>query len=407
MSFGTAAGAALNARLAEENELKREKIASWYITMPGVPDTEKEKLEKSLKYNAGKSLIRFAIVTFVLSLIWFLGIMIKWDSFENVTGYRLMGKRAVTAVVQEDGRTVSVKDPNVEEHVIYHLTDLGIDPTGYTYGNRLNTYWSKEEDSNCYSLITVLPEKDASRIEGIYDAIMMTGFFAIIVVGLAVFFIRRRSYTGWYRPFYYRMEKFCSNYDIYRMYPGYDTLDAFIAYGNAHPDIFAQQFAGTYLTEDEQKKKKRDIILAVRMSVLILGAIILINVLIVNLGAVADNRKSEARMMKVMEEFQSAVEGEVKPLGEQSEYYNFADMITRAKTSFPGEAIYYKLQTTDEYVTLIITTEKKKNVYLDRYTPIDGNVGDEKTTYKLEISMVSNAIQPDDILHNYTGILEP
>ena len=406
MSFGTAAGTALNARLAEENELKREKIASWYITMPGVPDTEKEKLEKSLKYNAGKSLIRFAIVTFVLSLIWFLGIMIRWDPFENVTGYRLMGKKVVTAVVQEDGRTVSVKDPNVEEHVIYHLTDFGIDPTGYTYGNRLNTYWSKEEDSNCYSLITVLPEKDASHIEGIYDAIMMTVFFMIIVVGLAVFFIRRRIYTGWYRPFYYRMEKFCSNYDIYRMYPGYDTTDAFIAYGNAHPDIFAQQFAGTYLTEDEQKKKKRDIILAVRMSVLILGAIILINVLIVNLGAVADNRKSEARMMKVMEEFQSAVEGEVKPLGEQSEYYNFADMVTRAKTSFPGEAIYYKLQTTDEYVTLIITTEKKKNVYLDRYAPIDGNVGDEKTTYKLEISMVSNAIQPDDILHNYTGILE-
>ncbi len=406
MSFGTAAGTALNARLAEENELKREKIASWYITMPGVPDAEKEKLEKSLKYNAGKSLIRFAIVTFVLSLIWFLDIMIKWDPFENVTGYRLMGKRAVTAVVQEDGRTVSVKDPNVEEHVIYDLTDLGIDPTGYTYGNRLNTYWSKEEDSNCYSLITVLPEKDASHIEGLYDAIMMTGFFAIIVVGLAVFFIRRRSYTGWYRPFYYRMEKFCSNYDIYRMYPGYDTTDAFIAYGNAHPDIFAQQFAGMYLTEDEQKEKKRDIILAVRMSVLILGAIILINVLIVNLGAVADNRKSEARMMKVMEEFQSAVEGEVKPLGEQSEYYNFADMVTRAKASFPGEAIYYKLQTTDEYVTLIITTEKKKNVYLDRYTPIDGNVGDEETTYKLEISMVSNAIQPDDILHNYTGILE-
>lgn len=55
---------------------------------------------------------------------------------------------------------------------------------------------------------------------------------------------------------------------------------------------------------------------------------------------------------------------------------------------------------------LLITTEKKKNVYFDRYTPVDGKVGDEDVAYKLEISMVSDAMQPDDILHNYTGILK-
>ena len=55
---------------------------------------------------------------------------------------------------------------------------------------------------------------------------------------------------------------------------------------------------------------------------------------------------------------------------------------------------------------MIITTEKKKNVYFDRYTPVDGKVGDEDVAYKLEISMVSDAMQPDDILHNYTGILK-
>ena len=49
---------------------------------------------------------------------------------------------------------------------------------------------------------------------------------------------------------------------------------------------------------------------------------------------------------------------------------------------------------------------KKKNVYFDRYMPVDGNVGDEDVVYKLEISMVSDAMQPDDILHNYTGILK-
>ena len=92
--------------------------------------------------------------------------------------------------------------------------------------------------------------------------------------------------------------------------------------------------------------------------------------------------------------------------GDQSEYYNFADMVNRAKESFPGETVYYKLVTTDEYVSLIITTEKKKNVYFDRYTPVDGKVGDEDVAYKLEISMVSDAMQPDDILHNYTGILK-
>ena len=37
--------------------------------------------------------------------------------------------------------------------------------------------------------------------------------------------------------------------------------------------------------------------------------------------------------------------------------------------------------------------------------PVQGSIGDEDTEYKLEIAMVSDAMQPDDILHNYTGIL--
>ena len=47
----------------------------------------------------------------------------------------------------------------------------------------------------------------------------------------------------------------------------------------------------------------------------------------------------------------------------------------------------------------------KTNVYIDRYTPVEGAVGDLNTIYKLEISMVSNVIQPYDVLNNYTGIL--
>ena len=50
-------------------------------------------------------------------------------------------------------------------------------------------------------------------------------------------------------------------------------------------------------------------------------------------------------------------------------------------------------------------TKKKQNVCFDRYVPVQGSIGDEDTEYKLEIAMVSDAMQPDDILHNYTGIL--
>lgn len=61
-------------------------------------------------------------------------------------------------------------------------------------------------------------------------------------------------------------------------------------------------------------------------------------------------------------------------------------------------------------ITLIVSVQtavdNRKNVYFDRYMPVDGNVGDEDVVYKLEISMVSDAMQPDDILHNYTGILK-
>ena len=61
-------------------------------------------------------------------------------------------------------------------------------------------------------------------------------------------------------------------------------------------------------------------------------------------------------------------------------------------------------------ITLIVSVQtavdNRKNVYFDRYMPVDVNVGDEDVVYKLEISMVSDAMQPDDILHNYTGILK-
>ena len=51
MGVATTVRDATNIERANENETRREMIASWYITMPGIPSSEKEQLEKSLRYN--------------------------------------------------------------------------------------------------------------------------------------------------------------------------------------------------------------------------------------------------------------------------------------------------------------------------------------------------------------------
>lgn len=80
MNIGTAANAVFHIRQVEEKELKREKIASWYITVPGISAQEKEKLEKSLKYNVWSSLIRFVVLYFIFSCIWIFGVG-RYDPF--------------------------------------------------------------------------------------------------------------------------------------------------------------------------------------------------------------------------------------------------------------------------------------------------------------------------------------
>lgn len=95
---------------------------------------------------------------FIFSCVWLFGGG-RYDPFERVTGYPLMGKKTVTAVVQEDGTRASVKDLNKGEHVLYNLMDMGLDPAGYIYGDRLTTYWMWDEESKTYHLMTALPEK--------------------------------------------------------------------------------------------------------------------------------------------------------------------------------------------------------------------------------------------------------
>lgn len=63
--------------------------------------------------------------------------------------------------------------------------------------------------------------------------------------------------------------------------------------------------------------------------------------------------------MKVLEELQTAIDGGEEPLGEESERYNFANIVRRARESFPDEDVYYKLVTTDDYVALAITTKRR------------------------------------------------
>ena len=51
-----------------DEEAKRERFASWYITLPGIPEYEKEMIEKSLKYNVWKELLTLFVVYMILSL---------------------------------------------------------------------------------------------------------------------------------------------------------------------------------------------------------------------------------------------------------------------------------------------------------------------------------------------------
>lgn len=156
---------AMNLRKAMDEETKRERFASWYSTLPGIPAHEKEIIERSLKYNVWKELIKLFVVYMIFSLVWFFGAG-QYDPFESVTGYSLIGKKSVIGVVQEDGESLRLKNPNKGEHVSYTLAELGMDPIKYSYGSRFQTYWEKEKNGE-YQLLAVLPEKQVSKIEGV------------------------------------------------------------------------------------------------------------------------------------------------------------------------------------------------------------------------------------------------
>ena len=396
----------LNIDQLNAKEEKREKLVSWYLSLPEIPAKEKAIITKSLRYNVWKSLLRVIIVLFLLPCVWAF-IISQYDPFESITGYKLSKAKAVTAVVQEDGMTVLLKNPNKGEHVIYPLAELNIDPTGYKYRDRLTTYWMKEAGSaNSYRLVATLPESEVSHIERSWDAFLFISLFAIYAITLIIFFVKRRIYVGWYDKFYDRVEKFCSENYIYQLYPECDTADAFMSYGNDYPEQLVRAFENTQLTAGERKGKRHRIFITVGISAACMAIVVAFIILGTTVKSAIKNRQDEERTAQVLAQIQAAINGSEKPLGAESDYYNYADMLDRAMASFPNEDVYYKLITTDDYVAIVITTDKKTNVYFDRYVPVHGNVGDEGTIYKLDVSMVSNTVQPDDVLNNYTGVLK-
>lgn len=397
----------LNGKRALEQERERDRTAAFYSSFSEVPERERQIMKKSLKYNIWKSLLIFGVACFVLelALTW---CFIRIDPYEQVTGYRLMGVHQVTGIVQEDGESFLVKDPNAGQTVLFSLEEYGLDPSQYRYGDEVACFFKKETEAadSGYILLAVIPEKQAGHLENSYWMTFGVLFAAIIVIGLVILYIRRHKYISWYPDFYQRMEKFCSVYGVYHMYPNLDTTEAFIAYGTGHKDSFVSLFSKIELTREEIRSRKKKMVLLFVTAAVSVVVLITVVMLITGIQSLAGQRANEERTASVRMELASSVSGETEALGDASEYYNFTDMIDRMKASFPDEDIYYCMVVSEKYISFSYTTEKKTNVYLDRYVPVEGKIGEQGLEYKIDISMVSNAIQPDDILNTYTGIIE-
>lgn len=402
MGIGTAARNYLVLSRVEEREHQRKVVESWFLTLPGISESDKKMMERSQKYNLGVSMVRF-IVLEMLFLCLFAFCYYQFDPYESTTGYRLTGKKTTIAVVQEDGISASFKDPNVGEHVTYKLADLGVNPDDYSYQDRITIFWEKENSG--YKRIIAISEQQNRQIENFSFRIIAFGMSAILLGGVMILLVRRRIYTDWYTNFYWRMEKFCSLYGVYTAYPGLETPEAFVAYGTSHPTHFAEKFENVFLTEEDLRQKRKSSLVAMVVSVLIIVAIFGVAVLVTSVSY--DSQQEETHMVErsIAERFVQAANGEIEPLGESSELYNYGDMVAQIRTNFPGEDVYYKITVKDDYLYVATTTSAKKNVYLERYLPVDGTIGDDGISYRLDISMISDATQPDDILNHYTGVV--
>ena len=62
MGIGTAARNYLVLSRVEEREHQRKVVESWFLTLPGISESDKKMMERSQKYNLGVSLVRFIVL---------------------------------------------------------------------------------------------------------------------------------------------------------------------------------------------------------------------------------------------------------------------------------------------------------------------------------------------------------
>ena len=98
---------------ADENDIAVQQTSFDDIAI------SKETVQSAVSYtHLWASLIRFIVLNFVLTCVWFFGFGLGFDAIKAATGPQLKGTMTVTGVVQEDGLTLSVKDPNKGKHVV-------------------------------------------------------------------------------------------------------------------------------------------------------------------------------------------------------------------------------------------------------------------------------------------------
>lgn len=391
---------------------RSKEMARWYLSTGLARDDEKDDIDKVINYKKEVHifiLILSEILYFALLLFLLLGV----DAFKGETGYKLNTTKYYRGIVQEDGKTVLVKNPNISETELYSLEDIGLEGD-FTYLDEIRFYYVRNEDKT-YSWVAYLPEERAEYLENIHTNPVIIGYLIIATATLIAFFVIKSKRNKWFFYFDARINRFINQYKLWEIVPkgvvgtSYDAL--IVWYSKTYPDEFNRDFPCYVMTEsDKIKLNESD-----RKFKLKFAGVIAIIVAIVCLIAwvpsmikdTGTESKNNAVTAKVEAQMETALDGDIKIFKEYPDYYDIEDMISISAASFPDETVYYFLSATEDYISIAITTQEKKNVYVMRFIPENGDVGDEDTEYSLYVNMISDAIAPDDILNNYTGIIDP
>jgi hypothetical protein len=398
--------------ILDTGEPRSKEMARWYLSTGLARDDEKDDIDKLIKYDKDVHLfilILSEILYFALLLFLLLGV----DAFKGETGYKLNTTKYYRGIVQEDGKTVLVKNPNISETELYSLEDIGLEGD-FTYLDEIRFYYVRNEDKT-YSWVTYLPEERAEYLENIHTNPVIIGYLIIATATLIAFFVIKSKRNKWFFYFDARINRFINQYKLWEIVPkgvvgtSYDAL--IVWYSKTYPDEFNRDFPCCVMTESDKIKyneSDRKIKLKFAGAIAIIVAIVcLIAWVPPMIKDARTKRKNKAVTAKVEAQMETALEGNIKKFKGYPDYYDIEDMISISAASFPNETVYYYLSATEDYIGIKITTKEKKNVYVMRFTPENGDVGDDDTEYSLYINLISNNVTPDDILNNYTGIIDP